>query len=255
VLRGTHPGKAFHQVSGSANVREETVNGYSPAMPVRFTFRPFTEADARRTLAWDQCCGPTDGNNDGGGDGDVGDEQGTSYSFTSGGDSVTAPPPSPTGHNHPSRHEYQRLDRPIGNRGQGARDESDTIPTCFTSDCGSCCPAVDYCIGTLVGSEVTLLEERFVTKEILFQDKLKEFHWRVMLTRLGCYLMLATSIFLMLRPIASFLSFLPYVGYVLLRLFWLAALIGGVVMGGVITCTAWVLYRPFALAGMMMCVV
>jgi hypothetical protein len=228
----------------------------SPSLPVKFTFRPFTEEDAHRTLSLAfSCCsvGRGGGNDEGAYNRYAYSPSNTSFSSypsfsTSTSTSKHKLTPATaavaavdSGETVVSsrQHEYQSLDR--------ASDLSPGMSPVCNGD--TCCPAVNYCVGQVVGNDIILLEERFVSRDALFGDKLHEFQWKVTLTRLGAYLMLSVAFFLILKPVASVLSFVPYLGALLLNFFWVASLLGGFAVGLVISALAWVLYRPLFLAG------
>jgi hypothetical protein len=264
----------YHQKTAAMDDDEETAGDSgtrSPSVPIQFTFRPFTEKDAHRTLAWAWWCG---GQGQGQGQGQeggagAGEERYGRYiysphsasfssypSFSSSSkvcppSTSSSPPPSkdtsiatntptPTATSTASsaKHEYQSLDR-----------GGDTTTQTSRATSSECCPAINSFVGEIVGTEVILLEERFVSKDSLFEDKLKEFQKTVLITRVGSYLMLSLAFFLILKPIASVLSFLPYIGTFLLNFFWIASLLGGFLLGMVVSAMAWVLYRPYFLAG------
>ena len=182
---------AVHRNNPEGNSDKTKTNGTT----VKYTFRPFTEDDAHRTLSWGIC-----------------------------------------GRNNENHHRNNPL-----------RFISSLF--CCRTDCGPSCPMIQKWIGTIIGTEVTLLEERFASKADMFKDKLQEFHWKVILVRSSAYLLLSLAFFLILKPIATLLSFVPFIGYAMIHFFWLVSLIAGTAIGICISGAAWVLHRPWVLTG------
>lgn len=243
-----------NNVDSKADVEEEEGGIRTPSMSVQFTFRPFNEEDAHRTLAWGLlCCGSkTIIMGEEGGPRESGGYGRYVYAPNSGSFSNMTTQSSTSvnkiGSSSPQsnfkgqQHEYQSLDSSI--------EAPAMSPMCCNLlDCDACCPVINYCAGKVVGTDVTLLEERFASKEAMFHDKLKEFTWKISIVRLASYLMLSIAFFLILKPVASTLSFLPFIGTLLLNFFWIAALLAGFVVGIIISTLAWVLFRPQLLAG------
>jgi hypothetical protein len=120
----------------------------------------------------------------------------------------------------------------------------------------SCCVCFDFLnlfsfflSSELIGSEVLLVEERITNLQTLFRDEKRSLFWRITLLRLVSYLLLSLGIFLILKPIATLLSFIPVLGSLISTTLWIAALVIGFLGGIVISSCAWVAYRPSVLAG------
>ena len=226
----------------------------TPGLSVCFTFRSFAEADAHRTLAWNAlCCGLKE--DDGTGAGPYGTylyaphkglssfkEVSTSSDINTTNANASSVLDSKNNTSSTGQHEYQSL------------DSDDEMPImspmcCNIMDCGPCCPSISYCVGEIVGTEVTLLEERFTSKSAMFTNKLDDFHYRILITRIVSYIMLSMAFFLILKPVASVLSFVPLIGTLFMNVFWIASLLVGFILGVLISAAAWVLYRPQLLAG------
>lgn len=89
-----------------------------------------------------------------------------------------------------------------------------------------------------------LVEERAATADQLFADETAKFRTRLSILRLACYIALSLGIYLMLNPIAELLSFLPFVDGLLKSLFFIVALLVGLVLWGLAVAVAWCVYRP-----------
>jgi hypothetical protein len=120
----------------------------------------------------------------------------------------------------------------------------------------SCCLCFDFLnlfsfflSSELIGSEVLLIEERITDLPTMFRDEMRSLFWRITLLRLVSYLLLSLGIFLILKPIATLLSFVPLLGSLISTTLWVAALVIGFLGGIVISSCAWVVYRPSILAG------
>ena len=124
------------------------------------------------------------------------------------------------------------------------------------SGCGCCCACcvalsscADLCAKAIVGNDVLLVEERLTTLNAMFTNERANLGWRAIAVRiLGC-LLLSMGFYLVFDPIATVLSFIPYVSGLLHSFFWVVALLLGFTTGGFIIAAAWVLYRPLYLAG------
>jgi len=118
-------------------------------------------------------------------------------------------------------------------------------------ECCCCCTVIggcaEPCAGALVGSEVCLVEERLTDIKTMFQDERSNLRCRLLLVRLVCYLLLSIGIFLVLKPIAVLLSFIPLLGGLIANVLWVASLITGFLIGMVVTSVAWITYRPYML--------
>jgi hypothetical protein len=117
----------------------------------------------------------------------------------------------------------------------------------------SCCSAVMGCMagmaGAIVGSDVLLLEERNVDTKTIFGDEKRQLQCRMMMVRVACYFLMSLGIYLTLEPIATLLSFVPFLGGIISQVLWIAALLLGCTFGMFVSSVAWVLYRPQILTG------
>jgi hypothetical protein len=89
-----------------------------------------------------------------------------------------------------------------------------------------------------------LVEERAATADQLFADETAKFRTRLSILRLACYIALSLGIYLMLNPIAELLSFLPFVDGLLKSLFFIVALLVGLVLWSLAVAVAWSGPRP-----------
>jgi Transmembrane protein 43 len=111
----------------------------------------------------------------------------------------------------------------------------------------TCCAVMSLlkmAIGSVVGNQVLLVEERDTTPEVMFYDEIVKMYKRINILRLiGCVL-LSTSLYLILNPISVILSFIPFLSGMLSNMFFVVALILGFSLGGVIIACAWILHHP-----------
>lgn len=123
----------------------------------------------------------------------------------------------------------------------------------FSSSCCFCFDFLNFSSfflsSELIGSEVLLLEERITDLPTMFRDEKRSLFWRIALLRFVSYFLLSLGIFLVLKPIATLLSFVPLLGSLISTTLWIAALAIGFLGGIVISSCAWVAYRPSILAG------
>lgn len=129
-------------------------------------------------------------------------------------------------------------------------EECDIGATCA---CCSCCSLGMQCMdgmaGAIVGSDVLLLEERAVNVKTLFDDERRQLQCRMMLIRIVCYLLISLGIYFTLEPIATLLSFVPFLGGIISHILWIAAILLGCTFGMFVSSVAWVMYRPQILTG------
>jgi hypothetical protein len=96
--------------------------------------------------------------------------------------------------------------------------------------------------------ELLLVKEVSRTKEELFDEAFSSLSFSTTLLRLGCYVLMVTSICLLFLPITALLGFIPLVGGFISGIFFFAILLGAIIVCIPITIIlasiAWLWYRP-----------
>lgn len=146
-------------------------------------------------------------------------------------------------------------------KGNASVESSDT--TCCQESCcccgcamvlGICVGIINKITGFVVGDEVLLLEERLTSVGTMFRDENSNLKFRLYLMRfIGC-LVLSFGIYNIFNPIATMLSFIPYVSGLLSQLFFLVSIILGFTLGSFTIAFAWILHRPSHMLGKYMLV-
>lgn len=139
--------------------------------------------------------------------------------------------------------------------------ENPHAPTCCESlECCACCCYCMFCQPGMqclhaladwsVGSGILLLEEADVTVPDMFRHEWRRFAVRTWVIRCISYLLLGCGLYMMFfGPVVFLVSFIPYVGWFVGRVMFIAALIVGLLEGLLITTVASVFHRPILLAG------
>jgi hypothetical protein len=139
-----------------------------------------------------------------------------------------------------STHAYRSIDE----------DEDDALSSASCCVCFSLLQLLSSLLSRgIIGSEVLLLEERLTDLRSLFRDEKRALLCRLFLVRLVSYLLLAMGVYLIVKPVATLLSFIPFFGSLLATALWLVSLLVGFTGGILLSSCAWVAYRPSILAG------
>ena len=121
-----------------------------------------------------------------------------------------------------------------------------------SADCSGVAGCLETLAGLGVGDRVLLLEERHTDLRTIFGDEQKKFTTRLWTMRTVGMLVLCLSIYMMLSPIATVLSFLPFVPTLLRYGFFAVALILGIVLSWLVSSAAWIAYHPEYLAALLL---
>ena len=187
------------------------------------TFRPFTEADAKKYEA-----GACFGFCGGGGD-DAMDDGGSGSGSGSGGYSALS---------------IEERGGIYGDDEEGNDNDNDGIDLVNGSKCGIVADLINKCVSTVVGNDVLLLEEKWASIKDVFKHSTSQANLRVMIMRIIAMLLMWLAISAIFDPIRTILSFIPLIGGFAASLFSVVTGILAFLLGMTIIAVSWVAFHP-----------